>query len=57
MDNSDTFLINYEFKAPAFMLANAGYDVWMGNSRGNYQSRNHTHYDPSKDKAFWDFSF
>jgi len=39
------------------MLANRGYDVWFGNSRGNKHSRNHTKYNPNKDKEFWQFTF
>lgn len=57
LDCSDTFIINEEEKAPAFMLANQGYDVWFGNNRGNFHSRRHIKYDPDKDKAFWDFTF
>lgn len=53
LDCSDTWIINDEEKAPAFILANAGYDVWLGNSRGNKHSRKHTHLNPDKDKAFW----
>lgn len=38
-------------------MANKGYDVWFGNSRGNIHSRNHTHYNPDTDKQFWEFTF
>lgn len=45
-----------------FMLADAGYDVWLGNFRGNTYSRNHMnssrdlHMHPDN-VPFWDFSF
>lgn len=57
LDSSDTWLINDEDKAPGFIFANAGYDVWMGNSRGNKHSRRHIKYNPDKDAEFWAFSF
>lgn len=57
LDSSDTWLINDEDKAPGFIFANAGYDVWLGNSRGNKHSKRHTKYNPAKDAEFWAFSF
>ena len=57
MDSSDTWIVNDEDKAPAFMLANAGYDIWLGNSRGNKHSRKHTTLNPDKDKSFWMFTY
>jgi len=41
LDCSDTFIINEETKALAFVLANRGYDVWLGNNRGNKHSKRH----------------
>jgi lysosomal acid lipase/cholesteryl ester hydrolase len=41
-------------KAPALVLANLGYDVWLGNNRGNRFSLAHLYRDPNE-KSFWDF--
>ncbi|KAJ2504666.1 hypothetical protein GGI11_007283, partial [Coemansia sp. RSA 2049] len=38
-----------------FRLAEAGYDVWLGNSRGNKYSYKHLRLTP-EDRRFWDFS-
>jgi lysosomal acid lipase/cholesteryl ester hydrolase len=50
--------MNYGDVAPAFTAARAGYDVWLGNSRGNTYSCAHEEYDPWKnEKKFWDFDW
>jgi len=41
-------------RANAFILARAGYDVWMGNNRGNRFSNTHLTL-TTKDKEYWDF--
>jgi len=39
----------------ALVLAECGWDVWMGNVRGNKYSMKHLKFDPNKEE-FWDFS-
>lgn len=39
-----------------FILADLGFDVWLGNMRGNTYCLTHAKYNPSQEE-FWDFSF
>lgn len=59
VDSSDGWVVNArpdENMAPAFYYANQGFDVWLGNMRGNDYSKEHETLSP-EDDAFWDYSF
>lgn len=50
--------IMHDKESLAVVLANQGYDVWLGNNRGSQFSRTHKTLDIHKDyKKFFDYSF
>ncbi|XP_071643538.1 lipase 3-like [Temnothorax longispinosus] len=56
LGSSDCWVLYGPGKDLAFLLADQGYDVWIGNMRGNNYCRSHvnmTTYDPK----FWQYSF
>uniref|UniRef100_A0A2P2I6Z9 Lipase n=1 Tax=Hirondellea gigas TaxID=1518452 RepID=A0A2P2I6Z9_9CRUS len=55
--SSADFLMNDPQKALGYMLADAGYDVWLANCRGNQYSRGHMTLNPDEEAEFWKFSW
>ncbi|KAH7708702.1 Protein LIPL-1 [Aphelenchoides avenae] len=53
---SSNWVANLPPQSAGFLYADAGYDVWMGNIRGNTYSRLSVNSDPDE-HAFWQFSF
>lgn len=53
---SGPFMIVVSSSLAALLLHDLGYDVWLGNSRGNSYSRTHLNLS-STSKSFWDFSW
>ena len=56
IDSADNWVINEDKGSLGLILANKGYDVWLGNSRGNKYSRINNKVTPAQ-ATFWDFSF
>jgi pimeloyl-ACP methyl ester carboxylesterase len=57
LDSGTTWAENFPGQSLSYILADAGYDVWIGNMRGNRYSRAHIKYNPNHDEEFWDFSW
>jgi lysosomal acid lipase/cholesteryl ester hydrolase len=54
--SSADWVSNSPNQSLAFLLADQGFDVWLGNVRGNTYSKNNTVLKPSQD-AFWAWSW
>ncbi|CAH2981011.1 unnamed protein product [Chilo suppressalis] len=56
IDTGDAFIIRGN-SSLTVALVRKGYDVWIGNTRGNEYSRRHQRLNPDVDKEYWNFSF
>ncbi|XP_063627022.1 lipase 1-like [Cydia splendana] len=55
-DHAESFLLRGE-KSLIITLAEANYDIWVGNLRGNKYARRHVKLNPDEDPEFWNYSF
>ncbi|XP_039304955.1 lipase 3 isoform X2 [Solenopsis invicta] len=56
LGSSDSWVLYGPEKDLAFLLADRGYDVWIGNVRGNTYCRSHVNM-TTYDRKFWQYSF
>ncbi|VEL36561.1 unnamed protein product [Protopolystoma xenopodis] len=56
LDSAHTWINNLANQSLGFIMADLGYDVWLGNSRGSTYSREHKVLDPSK-REYWSFTY
>ncbi|KAH8376737.1 hypothetical protein KR093_001124, partial [Drosophila rubida] len=56
-DSSSTWIMMGPSSGLGYFLYDAGYDVWMGNARGNRYSRGHLKLNPNTDRSYWSFSW
>ncbi|GMF41336.1 unnamed protein product [Phytophthora lilii] len=56
LGSSFTFVSNFRNQSLAYVLADAGYDGWLGNNRGTTWSNEHTTL-TTDDDAYWAFSW
>jgi lysosomal acid lipase/cholesteryl ester hydrolase len=52
--DATNWVLDYPSLSLGYILADSGFDVWLGNVRGNDYSRRNSRYGPSKEE-FWDW--
>jgi lysosomal acid lipase/cholesteryl ester hydrolase len=58
LDCSFSWFVNQPHESLSYMLADAGYDVWVTNSRGTRYSTKHTQFTSADEpEKYWDFSW
>ena len=55
MDSAQTWIRHRPELSPAFIAVRAGYDVWLGNSRGNTYSL--AFESPATEETYWNFDW
>jgi len=56
LDSAATWVMGTPEESLGFILADAGFDVWLGNTRGNLYCLNNKYYS-NETQEFWDFSW
>jgi len=56
LDSSFAFVLNLPHESLGYILADLGYDVWLGNNRGNEYSKAHV-WHKVYSYQFWDFTW
>lgn len=56
LDSSDSWVLQGPHRALAYILADEGYDVWLGNARGNKYGLQHVNMS-STESDFWEFTW
>ncbi|CAK8690996.1 unnamed protein product [Clavelina lepadiformis] len=57
LSDSSCWVANGPGRSLPFLLADAGYDVWLGNVRGSTYARDHRSLNPDVDERYWRFSW
>lgn len=55
--SAEDWVVQGPGKSLGFILADRGYDVWLGNVRGTMHSRKHVTFDPTWNGNFWNFRY
>ncbi|KAK8761909.1 hypothetical protein V5799_026824 [Amblyomma americanum] len=56
LGDSSNYVLDFPKQSLGYILADRGYDVWLGNVRGSTYGKRHKRYN-TRSRRFWNFSF